>query len=112
MDAVEQDLLLLRRFSETRDQSAFAEIVRRYAGVVYAACHRVVHNQAMAEEVAQETFFRLMKQPEAVSQSLGAWLHRAATNLAVDAVRSDSARRRREADFAEEAARREAAGVE
>ena len=52
MDAVEQDLLLLRRFSETHDQSAFAEIVRRYAGVVYAACHRVVHNQAMAEEVA------------------------------------------------------------
>lgn len=112
MDAAEQDLLLLRRFSQTGDQSAFAEIVRRYAGVVYAACQRVVHNPAMAEEVAQETFFRLMKQPTSVSQSLGAWLHRAATNLAVDAVRSDAARRRREADFAEESARREAAGVE
>ena len=105
MDAVETDLSLLGRFAQTRDPSAFAEIVRRYAGVVYATCHRVVRNQAVAEEVSQETFFRLMKQPESVSQSVGAWLHRAATNLAVDAIRSDSARRRREQDYAEESAR-------
>ncbi len=105
MDAIETDLSLLSRFARTRDASAFAEIVRRYTGVVYATCHRVVRNQALAEEVSQETFFRLMKQPESVSQSVGAWLHRAATNLAVDAVRSDSARRRREMDYAEESVR-------
>ncbi len=105
MNVPDTDLSLLQRFAETRDHTAFAEIVHRYAGVVYAACHRVLHNQAMAEEVSQETFFRLMKQPQAVSQSLGAWLHRAATNLAVDAVRSDSARRRRELEYTEDAAR-------
>ena len=37
-----------------------------------------------------------------MTQSLGAWLHQAATNLAVDAIRSDSARRRRERIYAEE----------
>src|SRR5258708_22082424 len=105
MHAAETDLTLLDRFARTRDPPASAESVRRYAGVVYAACHRVVRNQAVAEEVSQETFFRLMKQPEAVSQSVGAWLHRAATNLAVDAIRSDSARRRRELDYAEDSAR-------
>jgi RNA polymerase sigma factor (sigma-70 family) len=98
-------MLLLRRFSEAGDHAAFAEIIRRYAGVVFAACQRIVRDPARAEDVSQETFFRLMRRPDAVSQSLGAWLHTAATNLAVDAVRSDSARHRREQEYAQDLAR-------
>jgi RNA polymerase sigma factor (sigma-70 family) len=102
MPACETDMSLLRRYAEARDPAAFAEITRRYAGVVFAACHRVLSDAARAEDVSQETFFRLMRRPEAVSQSLGAWLHTAATNLAVDAVRSEAARRRREQEYAED----------
>jgi RNA polymerase sigma-70 factor (ECF subfamily) len=100
--AAENDMSLLRRYTERGDHAAFAEITRRYAGVVFAACHRVLGDSARAEDVAQETFFRLMRKPQAVSQSLGAWLHTAATNLAVDVVRSEAARRRREHEYAEE----------
>ena len=101
MATIETDLSLLQRFATSGDPSAFAEIVRRYAGVVFAACHRVLGDASRAEDVSQETFFRLMRKPDAVSQSLGAWLHTAATNLAVDAIRSDSARRRREQEYAQ-----------
>jgi RNA polymerase sigma-70 factor (ECF subfamily) len=94
------DIALLRRYAERGDQAAFSEIIRRYAGVVFAACHRVLGDASRAEDVSQETFFRLMRRPEAVSQSLGAWLHTAATNLAVDAIRSEAARRRREHEYA------------
>jgi RNA polymerase sigma-70 factor (ECF subfamily) len=95
----ETDLSLLRRFSEQGDEAAFSEIVRRYAGVVFSACHRVLRDRSWAEDVAQETFFRLVKGPDRVSHSLGGWLHRAATRLAVDTLRSERARHRREQTY-------------
>ncbi len=95
----EPDLSLLRRFTETGDPAAFAEIVRRYTGVVYAASHRILGDEARAQDVAQETFFRLLRQPKLVTQSLGGWLHREATHLAIDAKRSETSRRRREKSY-------------
>ena len=95
----ETDMSLLHRFATRGDEDAFSEIVRRYAGVVFCACHRVLRDRGWAEDVAQETFFRLVKCPEKVSHSLGGWLHRAATRLAVDTLRSEQARHRREATY-------------
>src|SRR3954470_4703321 len=96
------DADLLRRFADG-DEEAFAQIVERYAGLVFCVCNRVLGDRARAEDVAQETFFRLLKSRDSVSQSLGGWLHRAATRLAVDALRSETARRKREAVVAAEA---------
>src|SRR5688572_6210320 len=94
----ENDFALLERFATSGDEEAFAEIVRRYAGVVYATSYRVVQDRGRAEDVAQEVFFKLLRRPQAVSQSLGGWLHQCATRLALDEVRSESARRKREAN--------------
>ena len=95
----ETDMSLLHRFADKGDEAAFSEIVRRYAGVVFCACHRVLRDRGWAEDVAQETFFRLVKCPDRVSHSLGGWLHRAATRLAVDTLRSEQARHRRESTY-------------
>src|SRR5215213_3945042 len=95
--APENDFALLERFATAGDEEAFAEIVRRYAGVVFATSYRVVQDRGRAEDVAQEVFFKLLRRPQAVSQSLGGWLHQCATRLALDDVRSETARRRREA---------------
>ena len=95
----ETDMSLLHRFADKGDEAAFSEIVRRYAGVVFCACHRVLRDRGWAEDVAQETFFRLVKCPDKVSHSLGGWLHRAATRLAVDTLRSEQARHRRESTY-------------
>jgi RNA polymerase sigma factor (sigma-70 family) len=97
--ATETDLSLLRRYAQHRDESAFAEIVRRYGDVVYATGRRVLRDRAGAEDVTQETFLRLMRCPDRCSQSLGGWLHRLATRLAVDALRSQRSRRRREQTY-------------
>lgn len=94
----ENDFALLDRFANQGDEEAFAEIVRRYAGVVYATSYRVVQDRGRAEDVAQEVFFKLLRRPQSVSQSLGGWLHQCATRLALDDVRSETARRKREAN--------------
>ena len=91
------DLLLLERFRDDGDQDAFAEIVRRYASAVFTTCVRILGDKARADDVSQETFFRLSQKPDAVKQSLGGWLHTAATRLSIDAVRSDASRAHREA---------------
>src|ERR1043165_9662227 len=72
------DADLLRRFT-AGDEEAFTQIVERYAGLVFCVCNRVLGDRARAEDVAQETFFRLLKSRSGISQSLGGWLHRAAT---------------------------------
>src|SRR5882724_9934289 len=113
MPSIDTDLNLLRRYTELGDQQAFCEIVRRYAGMVFSVGRRILNDRARAEEVSQETFFRLMTRPDSVSQSLGGWLHCAATRLAVDERRSETSRKRRENEVAREAHyAREAAGEE
>src|SRR3954453_15800614 len=95
----DSDLLLLERFRDDGDQEAFAEIVRRYASAVFTTCVRILGDKARADDVSQETFFRLSQKPDAVKQSLGGWLHTAATRLSIDAVRSDASRAHGEATY-------------
>lgn len=102
MDANQTDMVLLDQFRVMRDEQAFAEIVRRYAGVVYTTSLRLLGDAARAEEVSQETFFRLMQKPQSVTRSVGGWLHRVATQLAIDVIRADSSRRQREQDYSRE----------
>src|SRR5258706_4222543 len=88
LNPADLDLILLDRFREDGDQEAFAEIVRRYASAVFSTCMRILGDKARADDVSQETFFRLSQKPEAVKQSVGGWLHTAATRLALDAGRT------------------------
>ena len=99
IEVAESDMGLLRRFRERGDQEAFAEIVRRYAAAVFSTCMRILGDRARADDVSQETFFRLSQKPDSVKQSLGGWLHTAATRLSIDAVRSESSRAHREATY-------------
>jgi len=96
----ESENILLQRFARTGDAEAFSEIVRCYAGLVYGACLRVLQDQNKAADVVQETFFQLLRSAGKITGSLPAWLHRVATNKAIDVIRRDSSRRRREAEYA------------
>jgi RNA polymerase sigma-70 factor (ECF subfamily) len=90
------DLALVRRFAGCNDADAFAQIVQKYAAAVYATCLRIIGDSARAEDASQETFYRLMRQPHNISRCLGAWLHRTATHISLDIVRSESSRKKRE----------------
>ncbi|MCU0916467.1 MAG: hypothetical protein MUC88_18165 [Planctomycetes bacterium] len=97
----ESERVLLQRFVETNDGEAFAQIIHRHASLVYGTCLRVLADADQAADATQETFFQLVKKAHEVRGSLGGWLHRVAARKAVDLVRADSIRRRREDRHAE-----------
>jgi len=90
------DQTLLAQYIATRDANAFAELTRRYAGLVKGVCIRVLGNSHDAEEVAQECFLELARDAERVHSSVGGWLHRAATTRSLNVLRSRIRRKVRE----------------
>lgn len=81
---------------------ALAAAVDRYADMVYSTCRRVLGSESEAADVAQETFFQFFQQADEITTSTGAWLHKVATCRALDVVRQNIARRRREEAYAAE----------
>jgi RNA polymerase sigma-70 factor (ECF subfamily) len=73
-----------------RDENAMEEIFRRYSGPVYSVALRVLRDTGQAEDVLQEVFLQLWRNPAAFVQdrgSLGAWLVVVARNRAIDLLR-------------------------
>jgi RNA polymerase sigma-70 factor (ECF subfamily) len=80
-------------------QDALAEAYRRHAGAVFALARRLLIDPGMAEEVVQEVFLRLWSQPDKFDPergSLRAFLLAQTHGRAVDMLRSETSRRRRE----------------
>ena len=74
------DKKLLDRFIATRDESAFAELVQRYASLVWGVCRRRCSDHD-AEDAFQATFLVLLRRANQLraDDPLGSWLHRVAT---------------------------------
>ncbi|MFN0190494.1 MAG: sigma-70 family RNA polymerase sigma factor [Aestuariivirga sp.] len=71
------------------DSTAFAELATRYYVPAYRLAWRLCGNQTDAEDVAQEVFVKLWKDPAQVRQAaaLKGWIMRAASNGAIDRLR-------------------------
>lgn len=81
------------------DHDALAEAFRSYGGAVKSLALRVLRDETLAEDVVQDTFVWLWKSPErydADRGSLRSLLLTVAHRRAVDTVRSEEARTRRE----------------
>ena len=66
------------------------KVFRRFSGPVYSVALRVLHDSGQAEDVMQEIFLQLWRNPTAFVQgrgSLGAWLVVVARNRAIDVLR-------------------------
>ena len=72
------------------NQTAMAELYDRYSSIVYAVAMRVLGETSAAEDVLQEVFMQLWRNPGAFDASRGSlapWLAVIARNRAVDALR-------------------------
>lgn len=74
------DARLLARFAGEKSQDAFAEIVRRHVGMVYAVCRRQLRDAHWAEDVTQAVFILLASKAAGLPENviLGGWLYKAA----------------------------------
>jgi len=80
------------------DQGAMAQLYDRYSSVVYAVALRVLGDAGAAEDVLQEVFLQLWRNPsafDAARGSLASWLAVITRNRAIDMLR----RRKPETDI-------------
>jgi RNA polymerase sigma-70 factor, ECF subfamily len=83
------DRSLIRGISNGQED-AVAELYDRYSSIVYSVALRVLGDTGRAEDVMQEVFMQLWRNPGAFDAhrgSLAAWLAVIARNRAIDAVR-------------------------
>jgi len=93
------DAELLREYAENGSEEAFAELVRRHLGLVYQSALRQVGGDAhLAQDVAQSVFADLARKAGSLGERkvLAGWLYTSARYAAVQAVRSEQRRRKRE----------------
>jgi RNA polymerase sigma-70 factor (ECF subfamily) len=71
------------------DEAGFNYLVGKYHRSMINFLYRMVHNQAVAEELAQEVFLRVYRSRESyrAEAKFTTWLYRIATNLAVNHAR-------------------------
>ena len=72
------------------DDTAMADMYDRYSGIVYGVALRVLGDASAAEDVLQEVFLQLWRNPQAFDADRGklpAWLAVIARNRAIDHLR-------------------------
>jgi RNA polymerase sigma factor (sigma-70 family) len=98
----DDDSSLLKQFIATRDEAAFAGLVRRYVDLVYSAARRQTHDAAAAEDVTQQVFVLLAEKARSIreGEALAGWLLVTTRYVALNSFRSEGRRRRHEREAA------------
>jgi len=85
-----QDDAALLVLVQKGDEYAMASLFDRYSKVVYSVALRVLRDPASAEDVLQDVFMQIWRNPDgfvATRGSLGGWLAVVARNRSIDALR-------------------------
>lgn len=88
-NAMKSDLALVTAI-RSGDQDAMAALYDRYSSIVYSVALRVLQETSAAEDVLQDIFMQLWRNPGAFDASRGnmaAWLAVIARHRAIDALR-------------------------
>jgi RNA polymerase sigma factor (sigma-70 family) len=90
------DAELVRDYLRTRSDEAFAELVRRFAPMVWGVCRRTVGHVQSAEDAFQAVFFVLARKAATIRPpaAVGGWLHGVAVHTSMRA-RAMTDRRRK-----------------
>ena len=101
-DAQISDIQLLEQFRKTGSHHAFALLMDRHLGWVYASARRRVRDEHLAHDVAQAVFLLLAQRAAHLRDlnRLGPWLLQTTTYASNHAIREEVRRRKREQRFA------------
>jgi RNA polymerase sigma-70 factor (ECF subfamily) len=90
-----QELLLLERI-RAGDQGGFETLMRQHAPKVIGLATRLIGDRSEAEDLAQEAFLRLHRALPGFrgESSIGTWLYRTTTRLAIDHLRRERLKRK------------------
>ncbi len=77
------------------DESAFAELIRRYQAAVWGTVHRILGRSSEDEDAVQEVFLRAFSSLRRFDPKypFGPWILRIATNHCIDLLRRKRARK-------------------
>lgn len=86
--ALERDAQLMLRV-KAGDDASFAALLERYRAPVIHFIYRMVQNQHIAEELAQDVFLRVYRARKGYEPNakFTTWLFRIATHIALNAIR-------------------------
>ena len=95
VDVARSDAELVGRFVATKEEAAFAELVRRHSGLVMSVCRRVLRDGHDIDDVFQATFLVFVRDAARVKKqaSLASWLYGVAYRLAVRVAEQRQRRR-------------------
>jgi RNA polymerase sigma-70 factor (ECF subfamily) len=95
--ALERDAQLMLRVREG-DDTSFALLLERHRGPVIHFLYRMVQNQAVSEELAQEVFLRVYRSRATYEPTakFTTWMFRIATHLALNWIRDGKKERGQE----------------
>jgi RNA polymerase sigma-70 factor, ECF subfamily len=100
------DVELLRRVA-AGDRGAIDDLYQRFRGPAFALARRVLADDALAEDVLQDVFLTVWRNPSGFDGARGTvstWLLTLVHHRAVDAVRREESHRRRQARAEDELA--------
>ena len=77
------------------DRKSFQILVETYQRMVVNTCLGIVHNQADAEDLAQDVFLEIFRSAEKFrgDSKLSTWLYRIATNRSLNLIRNNKRKR-------------------
>ena len=95
---MKDDLTLLREYSRSQSEPAFAALVSRHVNLVYSVALRQVHEPHLAEEITQAVFIILARKADSLGDKtiLPGWLCRTARYASAEAQRNQRRRQQRE----------------
>lgn len=84
------NLILIRAIQESGDVNAFRKLHEMYSPMVLGLSYKIVGNRELAEDITQETFWRVWhnaSQFDAKRGNFASWMFGIARNLSIDALR-------------------------
>ncbi|GMW01671.1 MAG: hypothetical protein AMXMBFR84_28080 [Candidatus Hydrogenedentota bacterium] len=88
------------RWANQNNTKTFDELVKRYSGMVYGTCRRMLGDSAEAEDATQECFVALAQSQSVRQDAVGAWLYGVATRKCLHRLRTNRRRLAREDRYA------------